>query len=144
MKETITSRRKTMDAQVQSTPGSFKNRKFPRTDINLRVDFRVCGDEAKKERAHTGTLGEGGLMMSTGKMLSEGSRVEMNLYYNSIVIPFDAEVVWVEPFFGDGSPRFRCGVQYIKKAADELMHIQYIVRSTGKTSSKKRPPSENQ
>jgi hypothetical protein len=137
MKETITSRRKTMDAHLQSTSGTFKNRKFPRTDINLRVDFRICGDKAKKERAHTGTLGEGGLMMSTRKMLSEGSRVEMNLYYNSIVIPFDAEVVWVEPFFGAGFPRFLCGVQYIKKHADELMHIQYIVRSTEQTPSEK-------
>jgi hypothetical protein len=133
-----------MNADNQLTPCSFKNRKFPRTDINLRVDFRVCGDEAKKERAHTGTLGEGGLMMRTGKMLSEGTRVEMNLYYNSLVIPFDAEVVWVEPFFGNGMPRFRCGVQYIKKAADELMHIQYIVRSTEQTPSEKSSPSENQ
>jgi hypothetical protein len=133
-----------MNADSQSTPYSLKNRKFPRTDINLRVDFRICGDKAKKEKARTGTLGEGGLMMRTGKMLSEGTRVEMNLYYNSLVIPFDAEVVWVEPLFGDGMPRFSCGVQYIKKAADELMHIQYIVRSPQQTPSDISSPSEYQ
>ena len=68
-------------------------------------------------------------MMTTPFFLQAGTKVEMNLYHDSFVIPFEAEVVWTDPTEKDVAPRYKCGFQYITDSNNGLMHILYLLQS---------------
>ena len=104
-------------------------RRFPRTEMVLRVNFKIAGKNMDREKAYTKILGGGGLMMTTSSPLSTGTKVEMNLYHDSFVIPFEAQVVWTEPAEKDENRRYKCGFQYITGSNSGLMHIQYLIQS---------------
>src|ERR1700693_2014471 len=104
-------------------------RKYPRTYMDLRVEYKSPGRNSVPEDGRTTSLGGGGMMLATSTPLSTGTRLEMFLYYHSIVIPVEAEVVWVKEPRETGYPDYRCGIQYVTKSDQDLMHIQYILQS---------------
>lgn len=104
-------------------------RRFPRTELVLRMDFRVSGRNMDRERAYTKILGGGGLMATTSSPLSTGTKVEMNIYHDSFVIPFEARVVWTKPDEIGENRRYQCGFQYLTGSNNGLMHIQYLIQS---------------
>jgi hypothetical protein len=105
------------------------DRKFPRTEMVLKVDFRILGEKMKREQTFTKILGGGGLMMTTPSHLATGTKVEMNIYHDSFVIPFEAEVVWIDPAEETETSEYRCGFQYLTDSNNGLMHLQYLVQS---------------
>ena len=69
-------------------------------------------------------------MMTTGSHLPAGTRVEMNLYHDSFVIPCEAEVVWIDPAAESDPSEYRCGFQFLTGSNNGLMHIQHLLQST--------------
>jgi hypothetical protein len=104
-------------------------RRFPRTEMALRVDFRVSGQQMERKESRTEIVGGGGLMMTSPFYLPTGTKVEMNLYHDSFVIPFEAEVVWIDPAKKDETPKYKCGFQYVTDSKNGLMHILYLLQS---------------
>ena len=86
----------------------------------------------------TQVVGGGGLMIKTRSHLPAGTRVEMNLYHDSFVIPFEAEVVWIDPDRDLGTKEYRCGCQYVSSSNNGLMHLQYLIQH--RTSGDPVPP----
>ncbi|MFI5305161.1 MAG: PilZ domain-containing protein [Nitrospiria bacterium] len=106
-----------------------KSRRFPRTEMVLRVDFRISGQKENREKTFTQIVGGGGLMATTPSLLPAGTIVDMNLYHDSFVIPFEAQVVWVDPAEKTDTREYKCGFQFITGSNSGLMHIQYLVQS---------------
>lgn len=104
-------------------------RKHPRTYMDLKVEYQIPGRDSAAEAGRTTSLGGGGMMLATSTPLSAGTRLEMFLYYHSIVIPVEAEVVWVKEPRETGYPDYRCGIQYVKNSDQDLMHIHYILQA---------------
>jgi hypothetical protein len=104
-------------------------RKFPRTEMALRANFRVSGQKTERKESLTEIVGGGGLMMTIQSHLPTGTKVEMNLYHDSFVIPFEAEVVWIKPTEETEPAEYRCGFQYVTDSNNGLMHILYLLQS---------------
>lgn len=104
-------------------------RRFPRTEMALKVDFRVSGQKTKREESFTKIVGGGGLMMTIPSHLPTGTKIEMNLYHDAFVIPFEAEVVWIDPAEETETSQYRCGLQYKTESNNGLMHIHYLLQS---------------
>lgn len=88
----------------------------------------------KREQTFTKILGGGGLMMTTPSHLPAGTKVEMNIYHDSFVIPFEAEVVWIDPAEKSEAPEYKCGFQYLTGSKSGLMHLQYLVQARLQTT----------
>ena len=117
-----------MENQSQFGKKAFA-RKYPRTNVDLKVEFSIPGGVMGSEEARTCSLGGGGMMLVTSTRLSAGTKLEMFLYYHSIVIPVDGEVVWVKEPGETGLSGYSCGLQYLKKSESDLMHIDYILKA---------------
>ena len=107
------------------------HRRYPRVNLELKVDFRVLLHENEKDRISLNTisLGGGGLMFLSPNKLPTGTRLEMRLYHYAHVIKFIAEVAWTEHLVGTETSDFKCGLEFVKISQDDLLHIHHILET---------------
>ena len=105
-------------------------RKHPRIRIELRAEFVIsdCEKESsQRESAVIKILGGGGVMLISPEPLSEGTLVDMKVYFECAEMTFKAEVVWTELQLERNQKEFRCGLKFHAIADDDLLYIQHVV-----------------
>jgi hypothetical protein len=119
------------------TQQDFRNqREHPRVEVDLKTDFRVLMRKPKEGRpqmdrvtSQAKTLGKGGLKFVSTMPLSVGDKIDMRLYYYSLMIEFVAEVVWMEERQGFGPSEYICGSRFAAITYDNIAHLQNIIQS---------------
>jgi hypothetical protein len=101
-------------------------RRYTRINVELIAAFSMAAptEEAPRNKSVLiKNLGVGGIMFLSPICLKEGMLVEMTVCLDFSVIPFTAEVAWIEIKVEREEKGFRCGLKFRSISDDDLSYI---------------------
>ncbi len=108
---------------------NFDKRRHPRFSVNLPVEYRK-GDNSKSHPAHTGNLGEGGLLLHIPETIEMGQELALKVFFTSgrklASASVHAQVVWKDIRI-ENTGACRIGVKFLDISTEDLISLREFI-----------------
>ncbi len=110
---------------------NFERRKHPRFSANLPVEYRKV-ENSKSSPAHTGNLGEGGLLLYISEAIEIGQELDLKVYFSTgpklTSIKARAQVVWKDILFENNAAN-RIGIKFVDISSEDLISLREFINN---------------
>ncbi len=110
---------------------NFEKRKHPRFSANLPVEYRKV-ENSKSRPAHTGNLGEGGLLLYISEAIEIGQELHLKVYFSSgpklTSIKARTQVAWKDILTEDNAST-RIGVKFVDISSEDSLSLREFINN---------------
>ncbi len=110
---------------------NFERRKHPRFSANLPVEYLKV-ENSKSSPAHTGNVGEGGLLLYISETIEMGQELDLKVYFSSgpklTSIKARTQVVWKDILTENSGP-YRIGVKFVDISSEDLISLRDFINN---------------
>ncbi len=111
---------------------NFERRKYPRSTIDLRVDYQPI-DASLTQAGQAANLSEGGLLIFVPEKLEVDQHLKIRVFLTGGSQPRMIEcigaVAWIDLHLKEGWVEYRCGVRFVEISPADIIKLKTFLQT---------------